>query len=203
LLAAKNSLDDRTCGAGLGNIDETRSGSLSAITETVIGILENINMNKAQLISSWHELPWNEIKLKANKYLPKIIFILLIILITQLFAEMTWRAFAPAQESVSNQVKNNITGIIPVEQNTSLKEVSAYHLFGDARKQAVVQQKVIDAPDTRLRLDLKGVFATTIASDALAIISSSKDKDKTYHIGDKVVGMRSMLTGLFLNEMAS
>ena len=101
---------------------------------------------------------------------------------------MTWRVFAPAQEFVSNQVKNNVTGTIPVEPNTSLKEVSAYHLFGDARKQAVVQQKVIDAPDTRLRLDLKGVFATTIASDALAIISSSKDKDKTYHIGDKVVG---------------
>ena len=145
-------------------------------------------MEKAQLITYWHNLPWNEIKLKANKYLPKIIFILLIILITQTFAEMTWRVFAPAQELVSNQVKNNITGIIPVEPNMSLKEISSYHLFGDARQQAVVPQKVIDAPETRLRLDLKGVFASTIAEQALAIISSSKGEDKTYHIGDKVTG---------------
>ncbi len=141
-------------------------------------------MDKAQLITYWHNLPWNEIKLKANKVLPRFIFILLLVLIIQLFAEMTWRVFAPAQEFVSNK----ITRVIPVELNTSLKEVGTYHLFGDAKKQAVVTQKVIDAPETRLRLDLKGVFATTNASRALAIISSSKDKDKTYHIGDKVMG---------------
>ena len=145
-------------------------------------------MNKAQLISYWHELPWNEIKLKANKYLPKFILILLVVLITQTFAELTWRFFTPAQESVSNKVNNQVTRNIPAGLNTSLNEVSTYHLFGDAKKQDVVQQKVIDAPETRLRLDLKGVFATSDASKALAIISSSKDKDKTYHIGDKVIG---------------
>ena len=145
-------------------------------------------MDKAQLISYWHELPWSEIKLKANKVLPKFIFILLIVLITQTFAEMTWRFFTPEQESVSNKIKNNITLVIPVAINTGLKEVSAYHLFGDAKNQVVVQQEVIDAPETRLRLDLKGVFASTIAEQALAIISSSKGKDKTYHIGDKVTG---------------
>ena len=82
-------------------------------------------MDKAQLITYWHNLPWNEIKQKANKYLPRLIFILLIILTTKLFAEITWRAFAPAQEYVSSKVKNKITHVIPFELNTSLKEVSS------------------------------------------------------------------------------
>jgi len=73
-----------------------------------------------------------------------------------------------------------------VAAGASLNEVGSYHLFGDAKDQTVVQQKIIDAPETRLRLDLKGVFASTNAREALAIISTSKGKGKTYHIGDKV-----------------
>ena len=145
-------------------------------------------MNKSHLISSWQNMPWNEIKLKANKYLPKFILILLIVLITKSFAEMTWRFFTPDDEFTSSSLKNQLPKVIPTSQHASLNDVSAYHLFGDAKKSVVVEQKIIDAPETRLRLDLKGVFATSNAEEALAIISSSKDKDKTYHIGDKVIG---------------
>ena len=143
-------------------------------------------MDKTQLITLWHDMPWNEIKLKANKYLPKFVFIVLIILVAQLVAELTWRFFTPTLESVSSLNKNQIVQPKMVISNTGLKQVAAYHLFGDAKKQIVVNEKIIDAPETRLRLDLKGVFASTNTEEALAIISSSKNKDKTYHIGDKV-----------------
>lgn len=145
-------------------------------------------MNKVQITSYWQDLPWNEIRLKAHKHLPKFIFIVLVILITQTLAELTWTFFTDEQETVSSNIKPQVILVKKSVDGVSLKDVSTYHLFGDARKQAVVQQKVIDAPETRLRLDLKGVFATTNAAEALAIISSSKDKDKTYHIGDKVIG---------------
>jgi general secretion pathway protein C len=143
-------------------------------------------MDKTQLITLWHDMPWNEIKLKANKYLPKFVFIVLIILVAQLVAELTWRFFTPTLESESTSNKNQVIQPKTVISNTGLKEVGAYHLFGDAKKQIVVNEKIIDAPETRLRLDLKGVFASTNTEEALAIISSSKNKDKTYHIGDKV-----------------
>lgn len=143
-------------------------------------------MDKTQIITYWQGLPWNEIKLKVNKHLPKFVFILLIVLITQTFAELTWEFFTPSQESASHVIRANVVDVNKTVANTRLKEVSSYHLFGDAKKQAVVEQKVIDAPETRLRLDLKGVFASTNTDEALAIISSSKGKDKTYHIGDKV-----------------
>lgn len=147
-------------------------------------------MNKTQIMNYWQELPWNEIKLKANKHLPKFIVVVFVVLITQTFAELTWSFFTPSQEieSANTQTNNQAIGTRKAT-NTSLANLSSYHLFGDAKKYApVIQQKVIDAPETRLRLDLKGVFASTNASEALAIISSSKGKDKTYHIGDKITG---------------
>ena len=146
-------------------------------------------MDKTQIINYWQGLPWNEIKLKANKHLPKFVFILLVILITQTFAELTWQVFAPAEKLNSSTVKPLVQGANKSTTDSNLSNVSAYHLFGDAKKQAVVEQpKVIDAPETRLRLDLKGVFASSNATEALAIIASSKGKDKTYQIGDKVIG---------------
>lgn len=47
-------------------------------------------MNTTQIINYWQTLPWNEIKLKANTHLPKLVFIALIILLTQTFASLTW-----------------------------------------------------------------------------------------------------------------
>ena len=147
-------------------------------------------MDRTQITNYWQGLPWAEIKLKANKILPKFIFVLLIVLITQTFAELTWTLFTPSEELKSNntQTKTQATGVKAVT-NANLANLSSYHLFGDAKKQVqIIQPKVIEAPETRLRLDLKGVFASTIANQALAIISSSKGKDKTYHIGDKITG---------------
>ena len=145
-------------------------------------------MNKTQITNYWQELPWNEIKLKVNKHLPKFVFFVLVVLIAQTFAELTWEIFTPAEKANFYTVNSSTVRVNTVDQNSSLKDVGSYHLFGDAKKPVVVLQKVIDAPETRLRLDLKGVFASSNASEALAIISSSKGKDKTYHIGDKVTG---------------
>lgn len=145
-------------------------------------------MNTTQIINYWQALPWNEIKLKANTHLPKFVFIVLIILLTQTFAVMTWEFFSPAQEVASQASNKPKTQVKTLTTNTRLQDVSAFHLFGDAKKQPVVQQKVIDAPETRLKLSLKGVFASSNPKQAMAIIAASKGEDKTYHIGDKVSG---------------
>lgn len=146
-------------------------------------------MNKARLVTYWQNMPWNMIKLHASKHLPEFIFVVLLLLLAQTFAELTWAYLTPAQDKAS--IRNSLS-TRPLQSpltKLSLQKVSSYHLFGDVKQAAVVtQQKIIDAPETRLRLDLKGVFASTKASQALAIISSNKGKDKTYHIGDKITG---------------
>ena len=145
-------------------------------------------MDKVHVTRYWQDLPWNEIKLNANKHLPKLVFIVLVILITQSFAKLTWQLFSDEQEISPITSKSQVVQPKINASTTQLKDVAAYHLFGDAKKIVITQQRVIDAPETRLKLELKGVFATTNASEALAIISTSKNKDKTYHIGDKVIG---------------
>ena len=145
-------------------------------------------MNQKQLTNYWLGLPWAEIKLKVFKHMPKFVVILLILLISQSLAKLTWNIFTPENEINLAAVKYENAPAKLVELPSSLNTVSQYHLFGDARKQVVTQQKVIEAPETRLRLELKGVFASSNSAEALAIISSSKDKDKMYRIGDKVIG---------------
>lgn len=144
-------------------------------------------MNKTEITAYWQELPWNEFKLKANKHLPKFIFVLLIVLITQTFAELTWGIFVPS-EKLNDSVSFVASRVNTSATSSNLKNVSTYHLFGNAKQEVVAQKKVINAPETRLRLNLKGVFSSSKPKEALAIIASSKGKDKTYHIGDKVVG---------------
>ena len=144
-------------------------------------------LEKSQIITYWHGLPWKDIRFKSNRYLPKVIFLLFSILLIQTFAELTWKVLTPEESNKASSFKGVSKG--GNKSITSpLAQVGNYHLFGDAKKQEVVVQKVISAPETRLRLKLKGVFASSISSEALAIIANAKGKDKTYKLGDKVVG---------------
>lgn len=145
-------------------------------------------MNKLVTKAYWQNLSQNEIKLKALTILPKFIFIILTILIVQTFSELTWQFFAPAHEPVPGNIKNHDVSVKKVISDSGLKKVAAYHLFGDAKKTAVIQQKVIDAPDTRLHLILKGVFAASDPKMGIAIIATKKGDDKSYYIGDKIDG---------------
>lgn len=145
-------------------------------------------MNKLVTMTYWQNLSRNEIKLKALTILPKFVFIVLTILIVQTFSELTWQFFAPAHEPVPGNIKNHDVSVKKLISDSGLKKVAAYHLFGDAKNPGVIQQKVIDAPDTRLHLILKGVFATSNPKMAIAIIATKKGNDKSYYIGDKLNG---------------
>lgn len=143
-------------------------------------------MHKLATTAYWQNLSLNEIKLSATKILPKFVFIILILMLLQTLTELVWRFVAPAPESLPDSIKSQVVSVKESKSNSSLKKVATYHLFGDAKKQAVMPPKVINAPETRLSLKLKGVFASTNTEQALAIISNSKNKDKIYLIGDQV-----------------
>lgn len=145
-------------------------------------------MNKLVTPTYWQNLSRNEIKLKALTILPKFVFIILIILIVQTFSELTWQFFAPAHELAPGTIKNHDVSAKKPRMDSGLNKVAAYHLFGNAKKPAATQQKVIDAPDTRLHLILKGVFAASNPKMAIAIIATKTGDDKSYHIGDELDG---------------
>ncbi|VAW78564.1 hypothetical protein MNBD_GAMMA15-612 [hydrothermal vent metagenome] len=69
------------------------------------------------------------------------------------------------------------------------KQLAGYHLFGEAGKQAAIRKaSTLDAPETRLKLTLKGVFASDEASRGWAIIADPKGKEDSYSIGDPLPG---------------
>jgi general secretion pathway protein C len=74
------------------------------------------------------------------------------------------------------------------QTRTSLSTVPQLHVFGEADKEPVAIDQPIEAPDTRLRLELTGLFASSDPNQSLAIISEKNGKDESYRIGDTVPG---------------
>ncbi|MBO6556706.1 MAG: PDZ domain-containing protein [Pseudomonadales bacterium] len=78
----------------------------------------------------------------------------------------------------------------PATQNESSNrtfKVSNMELFGKAEERGTVQE-VIDAPETKLNLELQGVFIAEDDSRSAAIVGTKKKAGELYEIGDKLPG---------------
>jgi general secretion pathway protein C len=138
-------------------------------------------------------MPWKAITASVNKHAPKVVLILLLALLAQSLAELTWSLFDNKQKQViAPSAKFSAAALNAKAPALNLNQVAQYHLFGDAKKTVVAQHKVIDAPDTRLQLILQGVFASNNSEIALAIIATKDGKSESYHIGDKLSGGASL-----------
>ena len=123
---------------------------------------------------------------QTNARLALAVNLLLITLIAYAAASMSWRLVAsfsqPAQAvAVSRDV-------IKPQARTSLSTVPPLHVFGEADKEPVAIDQPIEAPDTRLRLELTGLFASSDPKQSLAIIAEKNGKDESYRVGDSVPG---------------
>ncbi len=126
-----------------------------------------------------------ETLLRANRFLPVLLTLLLVIGCSYLLSKITW-ALIPDDSSalpVQNQ-RTDPTAAQP--QRTDYSHISQAHLFGIYQQSAAAPQTQ-DAPDTRLNLVLKGVLSTDPMSKASVIISLGKNgKEDMYSIGDQV-----------------
>ncbi|MFQ5642665.1 MAG: type II secretion system protein GspC [Thiogranum sp.] len=70
------------------------------------------------------------------------------------------------------------------------RQIAGWHLFGEAGKEKPVKKPAVDAPETRLKLTLRGVFAddNSSASGARAIIADPRGKEDSYAPGDPLPG---------------
>jgi general secretion pathway protein C len=125
-----------------------------------------------------------------TKWLIRGINLLLVVWIASLLASLTWSLVTPEGNS---QLENIEAGPAPVvaDPNAQLiRQLPGWHLMGAAsRKQApVVTSTPVDAPDTRLKLVLHGVFASEESGKAKAIIADPRGKEEHYAIGDSLPG---------------
>ena len=123
---------------------------------------------------------------QTNARLALAVNLILITLIAYTAAHMSWQIVA----SFTPQTQTTIISraVAKPETRTSLSTVPQHHVFGEADKEPVAIDQPIEAPETRLRLELTGLFASTNPKDSIAIISEKNGKDESYRVGDSVPG---------------
>ena len=126
-----------------------------------------------------------------DKRLPVLVLLLLIMLFAQSLAQITW-ALLPGEPPepllVATRVGSASQQVVK-SGRTDITRISQWHLFGDAKKVfAKPVAKVIDAPDTRLNLKLRGVLASSDPVAARAIIAGGKGAEDAYAVGDNLPG---------------
>lgn len=139
--------------------------------------------------------------------LPAITTVVLTIVIANTFASLTWKlvpsmptVMAPIliDESLKSRRSN-----AAVSTNNTYKQLPNWHLFGVVQKnvpKAVVQAAPVapkEAPDTQLRLTLKGVMASPDMMDAWAIIADRMGNEDSYGLESSLPG------GAILKEIYS
>lgn len=79
--------------------------------------------------------------------------------------------------------------------------IEQYHLFGIADEKPVVEAVVnVDAPDTKLRLELKGVLTAATQKESSAIIAEKGRGGDYFKVGDKVQG-RTKLAAVYPDKV--
>ncbi len=116
--------------------------------------------------------------------------LLLVIWIASQLASLTWGFFAPDRETGPAAVE---TAAAPVQRNEELeliRQIPGWHLMGVVSQQAapVREAAPIEAPDTRLKLILRGALSSDDPEHARAIIADPRGKEDQYAIGDNLPG---------------
>ena len=136
-------------------------------------------------------------KLPQQKIIQVIIGVLLSY-IAFLFAQMTWLGLAETEHSANLKLNGlSSVAVVPKEQ-VQVKAIQALNLFGAFSQQptARVEEVVEDAPETRLKLTLTGVVASSDKASAAAVIESA-GKQATYSVGENIKGTRAVLEDVF------
>ncbi len=116
--------------------------------------------------------------------------LLLVVWIASLLAALTWGLMTPQGNVRIDDIKVSSLPI-EIDPDTQLvRQLPGWHLMGMAASEQapVVVNTPIDAPDTRLKLRLRGVYVTDESGKARAIIADPKGKEEQYAVGDKLPG---------------
>jgi len=118
--------------------------------------------------------------------------LVLILFIASSLAGLTWKLFdRPEDIATVNVFKNNTAGQNNNPTGTTLPtpEGESFHLFGRADQASMLQPQTINAPETNLNLELRGVIGGNPQERALAVISQKGHKEEEiYGVDDRVPG---------------
>ncbi len=123
-----------------------------------------------------------------------VIAAVLVVALAWLLAETVWLLMYGPNQPIpeSDRTRLQVSG---GNQNQSLSQnqVDGWQLFGEYQAVAVAKDDTpTDAPETRLRLELLGVFQSPDPEQSSAIIAEKGKEGELYHIGDSIPGNASL-----------
>jgi len=120
--------------------------------------------------------------------LPGLAAAVLVVILAHTLAQATWRLFPPPQEMPPPAPVSEPAQATASAQKDWARRVVDSHLFGrwPASRPEPVATAPIEAPETSLRLTLRGVYQG--AGNDFAIITDAGGKDEAYRVGDALPG---------------
>ncbi len=119
-----------------------------------------------------------------------IINALLVIWLAWQLAGLSWLVLpSPVREEGAEAVETEPQPAQRRQTAVDGRQLAGLHLFGEAGQQPVVKKaSTLNAPETRLKLTLRGVFASNHEDQGWAIVADPKGKENSYAIGDPLPG---------------
>lgn len=121
----------------------------------------------------------------------RVLNVLLVIWIASLIASLTWDLLTPEEAPEAAAV---VPANIPVQASADrqlINQLPGWHLMGVVARGGTAPVNTTapaDAPETSLKLVLRGVFSSEDKINARAIIADPKGKEDQYSVGDNLPG---------------
>ncbi len=125
------------------------------------------------------------------RQIAKVVNILLVVWVAWLLAQLTWQLVPGGAGGASaKQAPAVMAAVQPKQTRIDARQIVQMHLFGVANKAPKKVAKVapVNAPETRLKLKLSGLFASGDQNTSLAIIADPGGKENHYAVGDPLPG---------------
>lgn len=123
------------------------------------------------------------------KGLPSAVSLVLLIAISYSLAQLTW-LLMPSVEQQKYTDANRLVGVAnkTTPSTDRLSDISRWHLFGKAGAVTTVAPKQDIVPETKLRLELKGILASPDPKFSRAIVLEPPRSEDTYGVGAALPG---------------
>jgi general secretion pathway protein C len=118
-----------------------------------------------------------------------IVNVLLIVWLAWQLARLTWLLVPGVQHTEAPPPVAPAASGEPGQARVDVRQLASWHVFGEAGNETPVKKATpVDAPETRLKLTLSGVFASADPANARAIVGDPRGSEQSYAVGDPLPG---------------
>jgi len=119
----------------------------------------------------------------------RIINVLLIVWLAWQLARLSWLLVPGADQTEMPAVQAPAASAGSQQARVDERQIASWHLFGEPGKEQPVKKAApVEAPETRLKLTLSGVFASNDPANARAIVGDPRGDEQSYAVGDPLPG---------------